>query len=565
MVKKRKSNHPRYLQNQLYPLPFCYATPYSISEPKKRCAEGRDRLMKSWNFFIPTRCAKLQNRGKCRMALLIILLAGIDLFSAGVVNAAQIYAGVAKADITDYAAGPVNDPLYVKALVLKDDVNTAVIITVDAVAIGEIGRIENGFLADVSSRLQKDLSIASSKVLINASHCHGVVRKGASELTVQAVKEACQNAVPVNIGAAVGHENRISENRRLKLKSGGETDVRRAYALPPDEEVVATGPMDPAIGLLRIDRKNGKTLAVVYTFACHPIMGVPSGGNTADFPGFASKVIEENSGDGAVALFVQGCAGDINPVLYKDVHRPHDAESLGNLLGLSAMRVLMKIQTREQSELKVVNEVIALPRGTDLEQRIARMEAEQARLVKSLTGTSLNLKTFIPLAVQYALASNYPSYYAHGYLQDQSAGRGDLKKLDTENRANMDRYIQNIYVMEQLTRIQENLGLLKKHHAQNVASGKKTMDVEVVGMRIGDFVLLAFPGEPAAEIGLNIKSKSPHPFTFVAGYSNGYIYYTPTAKQRENTGFAQEDCDCLLAPEWQKMFEEKANALLKKL
>ena len=521
--------------------------------------------MKSFNVFIPTRCAKGQNRGKSRMAFVVILLAVIDLFSMGIGNAAQINAGVAKADITDYTAGPVNDPLYVKALVLKDEVKTAVMITVDAVAIGEIGRIENSFLADVRSRLQKDLSIPSSNVLINASHCHGVVRKDIVGLTVQAVKEACQNAVPVNIGAGVGRESRIAENRRLKLKNGGETDVRRAYALPPDEEVVASGPVDPDIGLLRIDRKNGKTLAVVYNFACHPITGVPSGGNTADFPGFASKVIEENTGDGAVALFLQGCAGDINPVRYKDVHHPHDAESLGNLLGLSAMRALMKIQTREQGEIKVVNEVIALPRGTDLEKRSAEMEAEQTRLVESLKGTSLNLKTFIPLFVQYALSSNYPSYDSHGYLQDQSMGRDDLKKLDAENRANMDRYIQNIHVMEQLTRIQENLSLLKKHQAQNVASGKKTIDVEVVGMRIGDFVMVTFPGEPSVEIGLDIKKKSPHPFTFVAGYSNGYIYYAPTTKQRNNAGFAQEDCDCLVAPEWQKLYEEKVNALLKKL
>ncbi len=39
--------------------------------------------------------------------------------------------------------------------------------------------------------------------------------------------------------------------------------------------------------------------------------------------------------------------------------------------------------------------------------------------------------------------------------------------------------------------------------------------------------------------------------TFVAGYTNGYIYYTPTADQRNNSGYAQEDCDTLVAPEWQ--------------
>jgi hypothetical protein len=32
-----------------------------------------------------------------------------------------------------------------------------------------------------------------------------------------------------------------------------------------------------------------------------------------------------------------------------------------------------------------------------------------------------------------------------------------------------------------------------------------------------------------------------------------------------NTGYAQEDCDCLVGPEWQKLFEDKVAAMLKSL
>ena len=229
------------------------------------------------------------------------------------------------------------------------------------------------------------------------------------------------------------------------------------------------------------------------------------------------------------------------------------------------MRALRKIQTREDGGLRVINEVLALPRAADMEQRMAVIEAEQARLLKSLRGTSLNLKNFMALFVQYNLATNFPSYSSHRYLLDKSLGRDDLAKLDAENRANMDRYIQNILTMEQLTRLQANMNLLKMHHAQNVAAGKPTIDVEVVGLRIGDFVLVTFPGELTVEVGLGIKKRATAPFTFVAGYTNGYIYYAPTAEGRKNTGFAQEDCDCLLAPEWQKLFEEKVAAMLRKL
>jgi hypothetical protein len=119
--------------------------------------------------------------------------------------------------------------------------------------------------------------------------------------------------------------------------------------------------------------------------------------------------------------------------------------------------------------------------------------------------------------------------------------------------------------MEELTRVRANLDLLKMHHAQNQAAGEDTIEVEVVGLRIGEFVLITFPGEPSVLIGLNIKETSPHELTFVSGVTNGYIYYAPTAEQLKNRGKAQEDSDCFLAPEWQQLFEDKAAEILKKL
>ena len=66
-------------------------------------------------------------------------------------------------------------------------------------------------------------------------------------------------------------------------------------------------------------------------------------------------------------------------------------------------------------------------------------------------------------------------------------------------------------------------------------------------------------------IGLGVKERSPHEHTFIAGYTNGYIYYCPTAEQLLNVGGAQEDSDCLLAPEWQGVYENKVTSMLKDL
>lgn len=497
-------------------------------------------------------------------SLALVLAAMLMALNSRVGDAAELLAGVAKVDITNIAAGPVHDRLYARALVVKSGTTTAVIVTVDAVAIGEIGHIKNDYLGKVRGQIERELKISPGGVLINASHCHGVVCADVDQRTFQAVKGASEKLVPVRVGVGTGHEDRIQENRRLKLKSGREMDVRHAYSLPADDELAQVGPIDPQIGILRLDRLDGRSLAVVYNFACHPIQGVPDGGITADITGFSSRVIEDNQSDGTVALFVQGCGGDINPIGYKGTDAPRDAETLGNRLGLSTLLGLKQIRSADDTRLKVINEQLTLPRA-DVAERIVALESEQTGLLQSLKGTSLNLKTFLPLIVKYNLSAEFPSYYSHQYLHEQKLGRGDLSKLDADNRRNIKNYIDNIYTMEQLTRVQTNLALLKKHQADNVAAGKRTIDVEVAGLRIGDFTLITFPGELTVQIGLNIKQKSPHPKTFVAGYTNGYIYYAPTAEQLLNVGGAQEDSDCILAPEWQALFEARAAEILKKL
>jgi len=475
----------------------------------------------------------------------------------------RLLAGCAKVVITDEKAGLANDPLYAKALVLKSGSTTAVLVTVDAVAIAEIGSIQNSYLETIRSQLTDELDIDPARVIVNASHCHGRVCPDIAERTVQAVRDANEALVPVTIGVGTGYEDRISENRRLRLKTGKDADVLHAYALPPDEEVASVGPIDPEIGILRLNRETGQTLAVVYNFAVHPILGVPSGKNTADITGFASQVIEDMISDGAIALFVQGAAGDVNPIWYKDVDHPRDAKTLGNILGLSILEALGDIHDQDSRELNVIYQMLQLPRA-DLSKHIASLEKEQQIHLQRLKGTTLNLKTFVPLIIKHRLSPEYPTYASHRYLHERGAGREDLDLFDEENRRALNAYIDNIHTMEQLTRIQTNINLMKRHQVRFEAEGE-TIEVEVVGLRIGSFVLVTFPGELSVEIGLCIKQRSPHPHTFVAGVTNGYIYYTPTKAQLENRGNAQEDSDCLVAPEWQALFEQEVTQILERL
>lgn len=492
------------------------------------------------------------------VAMLVVLTSLAVVMPAA---AAGLRAGVARIDISDRTV-PVHDPCHARVLVLERDSTRAVLVGVDAVAIGGIGRIGDDFLPTVRARLKADLGIPPEAVLVNASHCHGTVRADTADLVVEAVKRAAASLVPVRVASGSIEEHRISENRRLKLVDGGEVDLRRGYASPPDEQIAAVAPIDPQVGLLRLDRETGGTLAVVYLFACHPIMNPPWKGSSADFPGVASALVEETLGDGAVALFVQACGGDINPVGYKDVAGPPDAEPLGIRLGVDVVRGLRSLDPQPTDELRVASARLELPRADDLEHRIERIRADRERLVASLVPTALDFKEFLPLLLEHRLFPEHPSRHAHRYLHEEMLGGGSLTGHDAEMARLVDAYLRNVRTMERITRLNVNLALLEKHRERALAAGGSTIAVEINALRIGDFKLVTFPGELTAEVGLAVKRAVGDPRAFVAGYTNGYIFYAPSATQRANTAYAQEDCDCLLAPRWQAIFEPRAVALL---
>ncbi len=397
---------------------------------------------------------------------LIIILTGIlGVTQPDAANAAKLKAGVAKVNITNNdIGGLINDSLYARVLVLDNGSEEVVIISLDTRAVGEKGGVGNNFTERLRNRIQDQLKICGSNVMITATgvSVEKYICSDILERTFNTVKRAYQNMVPVNIGVGKAFENRITENRRLKLTNGKEWTIRHANPLPPDEKVVDIGPVDPEIGIFRLDKKNGDPLAVLYNFAVHPYQGVPNQGLTADVPAFSSKVIESNLPTDAMAIFLQGCLGDISTVLYKDVNNPKNAETLGNILGLSTLEALKKLKRSKNSELKVVREVIEIPSRTDIPERIATLEDEQEKLLRSLRGTSLNFKTFFPLYLTYNINEEYPSYYSHRYLHEKMTDRDDLENLDKENRRNIDKYRRNIYAMEKLTRIQGNLAILKE-------------------------------------------------------------------------------------------------------
>jgi hypothetical protein len=135
-------------------------------------------------------------------------------------------------------------------------------------------------------------------------------------------------------------------------------------------------------------------VATLYNYACHPSA---AGGDSppvvsADFPGFASHMIE--TCHGGTALFLHGCSGDINPAKYVrgDSHdfddRIADARRMGQILGAEVLKTAATIRTAQVERYRVVQGECLLPvRDECCDVARARQNAHEAVAAWKETGT----------------------------------------------------------------------------------------------------------------------------------------------------------------------------------
>lgn len=187
-----------------------------------------------------------------------------------------------------------------------------------------------GFPAEVSENIAREVKnkygIPRDRLLLNSSHTHGApaltspihfiygpranpeqwqqVEEYTRELerkVVQITGEALQTLRPAKLGFGQTKTD-FGINRRIMTPNG-----IRSFVPNPE------GPMDQSLPVLRVDSKQGELLAVVFGYAAHPttITGPEHYYEfSGDYAGFAQQFLEERH-PGALALFVQGCGGDI--------------------------------------------------------------------------------------------------------------------------------------------------------------------------------------------------------------------------------------------------------------
>ena len=218
-------------------------------------------------------------------------------------------AGTGKVDITPPVGvelaglscreGPsqgIDDRLYARALVLDDGIEKAVLITSDLL------NVDRSLVEEVRQRIAKEQRIKDKNIAIAATHTHGgptafhlygcgqVDDRWLAELKqkmVHVVGTAVEDLQDARIGAGKGMLGEICVNRR---KVGD--DGVAMFCHNPD------GVVDPEVGVVRVDGGDGKSMAALCNFSCHPAVGL--GGEclyqiSASFPGCAMRILECNN------------------------------------------------------------------------------------------------------------------------------------------------------------------------------------------------------------------------------------------------------------------------------
>jgi hypothetical protein len=177
----------------------------------------------------------------------------------------------------------------------------------------------------------------------------------------EAVSSAYNSMTEAKIGAGSGYEESISHNRRMKMKDG---TAWNDWLRPPKDQIFGRcGPIDPEVGVLKVERMDGSTLGAIINFSCHNNAGGITG-VSADFAGYATEVMEKVEGGGSVALFTPGACGDIGAGgetsgAYE--FSVANAAKMGKILAAEALKTLVRIPTTQDVKLSVVWREIDLP------------------------------------------------------------------------------------------------------------------------------------------------------------------------------------------------------------
>ena len=250
-----------------------------------------------------------------RTCVLLSMILTADMPQAALAQSlrpSSFRAGAAKIDVTPSENElPKNwhgilDRLYSRAIVLDNGASRAALITVDD------GGVPDATWRTVTQRVEKELGIPTSNVLLTATHTHSALRQRGPdypEKIFESVKLAQQNLVNARVGYGTG-VSYMNVNRNMI-----DAKTRRWW-----EEPNYDGPSDKTVAVVKIESSSGQPIAVYYNYAVHPVLAGQLDMISADIPGAASRYIEDSFDDKIIAVWSSGASGDQNPIYYQQTY-----------------------------------------------------------------------------------------------------------------------------------------------------------------------------------------------------------------------------------------------------
>jgi neutral ceramidase len=453
------------------------------------------------------------------MLLMLLNILGIqakpgDIRNEGS-NIGKVFkAGAATANITPFLGGGivgnygnpppaahVHDELHARCLVLDDGTTMLAFIIVDNIGLNRV------LIDEVKRLIQEESNIPRENLLVSATHTHSSVSAGGMgekrrqtgnvepfdeyqkfliRRIADGVRIAINNLEPALIGWGVGSVPEHVFIRRWRMKPGtpipnpfgGQDSVKMNPGRDPNL-LEPAGKPDTDVSFISVQSIHGKPIALLANYSLHYVGGNPRDHLSTDYFGvFADRIQELLKADRQEAPFVgimsNGTSGDVNNINF----------------GAPSIKKAPYEQIKLVAE-DVAREVFRVYNSVEYHNWVALGAAEE----------ELTLQVRKPSAQMLARAK-------------MVIARPDTVKPIHRHEVT---YAHRIIQLEE--------------------TWPDKIDIVLQALRIGDLGVAAIPFEVFAEIGLEIKTKSPFQPSFTIEQANGSYGYLPSPEQHELGGY----------------------------
>jgi hypothetical protein len=413
--------------------------------------------------------------------------------------AGRVRAGAAKVEITPkpsdltIATDSIRDPLFARVIVVDDGSGCGVLVGLD------LGGVSTALVNDAVTRASAATGCRPENFIVSATHTHSSNTQGlgqgpptartVADAIVEAAGTAKSKLSPARVG--YGHTNvDLNVNRDLFNSK-----------LEWRQEPNPNGPSDKTLVVIGFIGADNVPIAVYMNYAMHPINFYLSGVISADFPGEASRYIEELFDNRTIAVFSQGASGDQNP---RDFRSP--TTFMGQRAALTQGRGPF-VQTIGAPTLAPTTS----PRGFNAQQASGERQAIPAESLEAYKKSLARTGEYVHMlgsmlassAVRVMRESIQPVDSARIWAGQQAFACPGRIRNDADNPAR-----------------------------ENVFPGYKDgadVNLKVGVLRIGDVHFVSVNGEVYSQIGMRIKAEAPASRTIVVTLANGsansgYIY-----------------------------------------